>query len=782
MKYPFFTFFLILCSFDLVAETFPSLVAMPKEYLATSGEIVEVRNMPEVRNQGGLPECHGFSAWYLYMQLQCKSAGEDCKNLDPKQVPSPVLMSAYGLSDDSEKELKIENLPEVIAFSTGGSASGLFSGIKNWQVDQLYADSCFPMDQFIRKFGGDNAKMNNALKNLKNDYFDKVKGGAKPCITCLLDTLRNEFDWQSDQARIKQALSKKSFDEFLFEIFVGKCKSKVSMTRKDAEFWPKSSGFYQTRSYDNYIRMLVGLLNNNIPVAGSFCVDKKYPYHNTNRCGDAHVAVITGYRKVCKGRACTEYLKILNSWGDAWQKANSDGWIDAPTFFDYMESIMWLSWRSRFELLAVLNGRKNIKDTIEILLPLANSGDAAAQYELAQLYNPQNQSEAAKWYLKAAELGYSRAQLKLGKLYIQGKGVTPNRNEAIRWLKKAAVEIDGANLELGLIYKGGKDVDADSKEAMKWFMVAANLGNEQAEFEIGLLYEQGMGVPINKAEAEKWYQLSAEHGYAPAQRLFKQRYLASVKAEVLPNKAENQNGTPVLDIPMVRIKPGEFVMGADRKYKEYNDQPAHKVTIKYAFEIGRTEVTQGQWKSVMGNNPSKFKQCGDDCPVESVNYDDIQKFLERLNNLTGRNFRLPSEAEWEYACRAGRNDEHCGGNDIENLGWFYDNSGNETSPVAKKRPNAWGIYDMTGNVREWVDDYYHKSYEGAPADGSAWKSNPYEIRSGGRTEALIAPFSYVMRGSSFSDDKEQSGVTERGAEAWSSGKQKKGFRLVRTLP
>jgi formylglycine-generating enzyme required for sulfatase activity len=125
----------------------------------------------------------------------------------------------------------------------------------------------------------------------------------------------------------------------------------------------------------------------------------------------------------------------------------------------------------------------------------------------------------------------------------------------------------------------------------------------------------------------------------------------------------------------------------------------------------KTEVTQEQWQAVTGNNPSNFNSCGDTCPVENVSWIDIQQFLTTLNAQDpGKNYRLPTEAEWEYAARAGTTGDYGGTGILEDMGWYGGNSGSTTHPAALKQPNAWGLFDMHGNVWEWVQDWYESGY------------------------------------------------------------------------
>jgi formylglycine-generating enzyme required for sulfatase activity len=165
-----------------------------------------------------------------------------------------------------------------------------------------------------------------------------------------------------------------------------------------------------------------------------------------------------------------------------------------------------------------------------------------------------------------------------------------------------------------------------------------------------------------------------------------------------------------------------------------NESPMHEVRVR-GFQMSRTEVTLGQFKKFISTTGNvhlvsdgfiKYNHNGDNAPVVWVTWRDAQAFVNWLNRSKPASdrgsYRLPSEAEWEYACRAGSHQDYCGSNDPSAVGWYYENGGAQPRPVGTKKPNAWGLHDMSGNVDEWVQDCYHDSYEGAPSNGSAWST------------------------------------------------------------
>jgi formylglycine-generating enzyme required for sulfatase activity len=243
---------------------------------------------------------------------------------------------------------------------------------------------------------------------------------------------------------------------------------------------------------------------------------------------------------------------------------------------------------------------------------------------------------------------------------------------------------------------------------------------------------------------------------------------ASQGQRLSPNVA---SGTVIKDCAecpeMVVIPAGSFVMGSNKNPEE---QPRHTVFIR-SFLMGATEVTQMQWSTVMGGNPSHFASCGDSCPVENVSWRNVQRFITKLNQKTGQKYRLPSEAEWEYAARAGTTTRWSFGDDqskLRNYARYAANSVNKTQEVALNLPNPFGLYDMYGNVWEWTQDCWHENYAGAPGDGSAWTVGSCVFR--------------VIRGGGWiNPPSEVRSSTRNGFDSSSNGDFLTGFRLTRDL-
>ncbi len=205
---------------------------------------------------------------------------------------------------------------------------------------------------------------------------------------------------------------------------------------------------------------------------------------------------------------------------------------------------------------------------------------------------------------------------------------------------------------------------------------------------------------------------------------------------------------PITGMVLLKVPGGTYTMGDTIGDGASDELPTHQVTLG-EFYIGKYEVTQGQWQTVMGSNPSSFSACGANCPVESVNSDDIQTFITALNQQSGKNYRLPTEAEWEYAARSGgQSQDYSGGSDIDAVAWYVTNSGGATHPVGQKQANGLGLYDMSGNVEELVSDWFTLSYSAAD------QTNP-----SGPTTGTI----HTYRGGSWNEDPFYERAADRGA-------------------
>ena len=223
-----------------------------------------------------------------------------------------------------------------------------------------------------------------------------------------------------------------------------------------------------------------------------------------------------------------------------------------------------------------------------------------------------------------------------------------------------------------------------------------------------------------KAQARRAADEKARREAEEKARLAALPKTGDVKTLALPGGAEME---------LVYCPPGEFMMGSPTSEEgRYDKETQHRVRLTKGFWLGKYPVTQRQWKSVMGSNPSYFK--GDDLPVEMVSWDDCQEFTKKVNAALGCGARLPTEAEWEYACRAGTTGAYGGTGNLDEMGWFWNNSGETTHPVGQKKPNAWGLCDMHGNVCEWCADW-DGDYSGDAVDPTGPASGESRVLRGG---------------------------------------------------
>lgn len=171
--------------------------------------------------------------------------------------------------------------------------------------------------------------------------------------------------------------------------------------------------------------------------------------------------------------------------------------------------------------------------------------------------------------------------------------------------------------------------------------------------------------------------------------------------------------------------------GIEPKMVQLRHKPK-MVQLPSGIWMSKYEVTQAEWRSVMGSNPSNFSSCGDNCPVEDVSWDDVQGFITKLNAKTGKIYRLPTEEEWFTACQAGSSTEYCGSDNIDTVAWYENNSGKTTHLVGKKTANAWGLHDMSGNVWEWTSSCYEGNCEHRVLRGGSWDKDSQDLRSANR--------------------------------------------------
>lgn len=441
---------------------------------------------------------------------------------------------------------------------------------------------------------------------------------------------------------------------------------------------------------------------------------------------------------------------------------------------------------------------------------------------------PQDYNKAAELFLKVEKKGgdvAKEAQTVLFVMYLEGWGVPQSDDKAVEMLRKASgLSLAEAQFRLGELYdRGNKElgIASDTEKATIWYRKAAENGNAEAQIYMGTIYYQGIGVTKSVKDAKYWWQKAADQGNEKAKEALRSvakaeameeaarakemaakeaerrendtynkcttisgcdnylkaypngRYVSKVKAkklelkrreiaEVFIDRTFSING---VNFEMIAVQGGTFTMGATSEQGEDysgDERPTHKVTLS-DYYIGKFEVTQELWEAVMGNNPSNLK--GDNLPVEQISWDAAQEFIRKLNQQTEIIFRLPTEAEWEYAARGGNKSKgykYSGSNTAGDVAWCWENSGKTSHPVGTKLPNELGIYDMSGNVWEWCQDWIGRYY-------SSDQTNPTGPTSG---------WARVYRGGSFGQKAFLCRVPCRNRMPASQGDRFRGFRLV----
>ena len=458
--------------------------------------------------------------------------------------------------------------------------------------------------------------------------------------------------------------------------------------------------------------------------------------------------------------------------------------------------------QSQFELAEAyedgkLGLRKNSKTALRFYLKAAENDHVPSQRLLAKRYEDgikpfsTSYTDATKWYQRAADQGDSdskrrlselkagggktgflasrgskTAQYDLGQMFTDGSGVKQDFDEAAKWFRKSAAQgSDSAQFQLGFLYQQGLLGERDYPKAVEWYLKSANQGNKNALFNLGRIYQKGAtGVEQSDKEAVRWYRLAANQGDRDARKQLK---------ILLPEKVRNSIG-----IRFVHLEDGNFSMGSMQTEKERNsDEPLHRVEIKKDLYFSEHEITIGQFrrfvqetghrtkaeKTGIGSSSldpltgEMYEQRGyswqnpgypvsDNHPVSQISWDDANSFATWLGKKDGKHYRLPTEAEWEYAARAGTNTTYSSGNSYESLKGFANvldqsrrdlisperrhelssfHDGNvNTSPVGSYRPNDFGLYDMHGNVWEWCYDTYDSE-----AYKNSKKQNPFSKKS-----------------------------------------------------
>ena len=387
-----------------------------------------------------------------------------------------------------------------------------------------------------------------------------------------------------------------------------------------------------------------------------------------------------------------------------------------------------------------VNGKRDYKRALYYYNKAIEAGNAPESYTSLSYYYEYG-IEVEKDIKKAEALLKKGASI--GSYYCSGRclydGIGRKRDyrQAFLQFRKSVDEndSDGGRYYLGECYANGYGTTQDVVKAVQLYARAAEREHMPAMKRLAECYETGTGVQKDLARAKYWYQKAADEGSDEARAKLDELGVSTPSSGAAV-ETFTVNG---VSFNMVRVEGGSFMMGDEEKEGKVSyNKPAHQVTLS-AYSIGETEVTQALWTAVMGDNPSITK--GDDLPVDGISWQECMDFISKLNASSGMTFRLPTEAEWEYAARGAKYSlgyKYAGSNDLDEVAWVEGNSNGHIHPVKTKRPNELGLYDMSGNVFELCQDYYGKY-------SKKKQTNPMNTDKG-------IGYGHVMRGGSWEYD------------------------------
>lgn len=300
------------------------------DYLLVS-EVTEVKNLPRIRSQDSLGICFGMSTNVVAQHYYCSQKKLDCRNLTPRQEISPLSTTAYARSDNPENAYPGLESFRNLDFKNGQNS--IFALYNMTFRFQFLADSCFPFDQVVQKYGSDERAMNETIARLESLYEKNRKMKASACLDCIQKEVQKSFGVSVTAASAKNALNQETFDRFLYRLTIGKsqCKDVISLPNKDLPYFQSFPKDRNKVTYDQKVQHLRTILKGGRPAdLGGICV-----IPGAKKCEGSHSVAVTGFRKQCSPKGdCRELIRIQNSWGEEWQKQFNDGWVDAKALLD----------------------------------------------------------------------------------------------------------------------------------------------------------------------------------------------------------------------------------------------------------------------------------------------------------------------------------------------------------------------------------------------------------------------------------------------------------------